>query len=110
MNPCTRPNASLSTFAIGATQLVVHESLEITSWRCGSYSPSLTPTVGILARRGQQYLARAPLQVQGRLVAGAELAGGLDHDVNSQPRDQGLPAQGRPPLALRCGGCDRLTS
>ena len=30
MNPCSMPKASSSTFAIGATQLVVHEAFEIT--------------------------------------------------------------------------------
>ena len=92
----------MSTFAIGATQLVVHEALEITSWRCGSYSPSLTPTTTVRSASlpgADSSTLRAPLQVQGRLVAGAELAGGLDHDVNSQPApvDVGRIAAGQHP-------------
>src|SRR4051794_3105197 len=30
MRPCSRPNVSLSTFAIGARQLVVHDAFEMT--------------------------------------------------------------------------------
>ena len=30
MRPCSRPKVSLSTFAIGARQLVVHDAFEIT--------------------------------------------------------------------------------
>jgi hypothetical protein len=33
MKPRTRPNSSLRIFAIGATQLVVQDAQEITSWR-----------------------------------------------------------------------------
>src|SRR5882762_1099095 len=43
MKPIWMPNASSSTFAIGATQLVVHEALEITWWVAGSYAWSFTP-------------------------------------------------------------------
>jgi hypothetical protein len=41
--------------------------------------------VGALSGRGQQHLARAPFQVQRRLVTGAELASGLDHNVGPSP-------------------------
>jgi hypothetical protein len=36
MKPCSIPNASSSTFAIGATQFVVHEAFEITLCWAGS--------------------------------------------------------------------------
>ena len=36
MKPCSMPNASSITFAIGATQFVVHEAFEITWWLAGS--------------------------------------------------------------------------
>jgi len=36
MNPWVIPNASSSTLAMGATQLVVHEAFEITWWVAGS--------------------------------------------------------------------------
>ncbi len=36
MKPCSMPNASSSTLAIGATQFVVHEAFEITWWFAGS--------------------------------------------------------------------------
>src|SRR5215217_358452 len=32
IRPCSRPKESLSTFAIGARQLVVHDALEMTVW------------------------------------------------------------------------------
>ena len=43
MKPCSMPNASSRTFAIGATQLVVHEALEMTLCAAGSYMSSFTP-------------------------------------------------------------------
>ena len=38
------PKPSCRTLTIGATQLVVHEALEITWCRAGSYVSSLTPS------------------------------------------------------------------
>ena len=43
MKPCSMPNRSLSTFAKGARQFVVHDALEITVCCAGSYAASLTP-------------------------------------------------------------------
>src|SRR5512132_2392829 len=43
MEAISRPNASSSTLAIGATQLVVHDAFEITLCWEGSYASSFTP-------------------------------------------------------------------
>src|SRR6516165_6464551 len=44
MNPRTIPKLSCSTLAIGATQFVVHDALEMMSCRAGSYASSFTPS------------------------------------------------------------------
>src|SRR5207237_5316508 len=41
------PNASSSTFAVVARQLVVHEAFEMMRWRAGSYVCSLTPSTRV---------------------------------------------------------------
>src|SRR6188472_4756410 len=43
------PNSSLSTLAIGARQLVVHDALEMTWWLAGSYSSWLTPITMVMS-------------------------------------------------------------
>ena len=47
MKPCSMPNASSRTFAIGATQFVVHEALEMTLCAAGSYMSSFTPSTTV---------------------------------------------------------------
>ncbi len=47
MSPDTIPKASSSTLIIGTKQLVVHEALEMMTWRAGSNSSSLTPTTNV---------------------------------------------------------------
>ena len=47
MNACSMPNASSSTFAIGATQFVVHDAFEITLCCAGSYVSSFTPSTTV---------------------------------------------------------------
>ena len=73
MNPCSMPNASSSTFAIGATQLVVHEALEMTLCVAGSYRSSLTPRTIVrsspLAGRADHDLLRAGGDVLVRVLA-----------------------------------------
>ena len=49
MKPCSIPNASCSTFAIGATQFVVHDAFEMMLCCSGSYSPSLTPSTSVMS-------------------------------------------------------------
>jgi len=53
--------------------------------------------VGLLARRGDQHLARTALEVGGGVLAGAEFPGGLDHDADSEavPVDPGRVAGGK---------------
>src|SRR6266540_4229853 len=43
MKPRSMPKASSSTLAIGTTELVVQDALEMMSWLAGSYLESLTP-------------------------------------------------------------------
>src|ERR1700689_578610 len=43
------PKLSSSTLAIGATQLVVHEALEMIAWAAGSYASSLTPITIVMS-------------------------------------------------------------
>ena len=43
------PKFSSSTFAIGATQLVVQEALEMMLWFAGSYLSSLTPITIVMS-------------------------------------------------------------
>ena len=47
--------------------------------------------LGALGRRGEDHLARAGLEVLRGVGAGAEAAGGLDHDVDAEvgPRQVG---------------------
>lgn len=45
--PWSMPNASCSTFAIGATQFVVHDAAETISCRIGSYLSALTPGTSV---------------------------------------------------------------
>ena len=47
MKAISRPKASSSTFAIGATQLVVHDAFEITLCWEGSYRSSFTPSTTV---------------------------------------------------------------
>jgi hypothetical protein len=47
MKPRSIPNASSSTFAIGATQLVVHDAFEMIACCSGSYWSSLTPRTSV---------------------------------------------------------------
>jgi hypothetical protein len=53
--------------------------------------------VGALARGGDQHLARAALEVEGRVVAGTEPPGGLDDNVRAEltPVDPGRVAAGQ---------------
>ena len=64
MTPWRMPNASSSTLTTGARQFVVHEALEMMSWRSGSYAasklmPSATVTSGSLAG-AEMITLRAP--------------------------------------------------
>jgi hypothetical protein len=73
---------------IGATQLVVQDALEIVvplRVVVAVVDPEHDRQVDAFARRRDQDLPGAALQVQRRAVPGAELAGGLDHDVGAEP-------------------------
>src|SRR4051812_43674188 len=47
--PLTMPKFSSSTFAIGATQFVVHEALEMMWWFAASYASWLTPMTMVMS-------------------------------------------------------------
>src|SRR5690625_3431956 len=49
MSPRLMPKASLRTLAIGATQLVVQEALEMMSCVAGSYLSSFTPRTMVMS-------------------------------------------------------------
>ena len=49
MNPRSIPNESSSTFAIGATQFVVHEAFEMIECFSASYASSLTPSTSVMS-------------------------------------------------------------
>ena len=89
------PNRSLSTFAIGARQLVVHDAFEITVCCAGSNTVVVDAEadhrVGVAARRGDDHALRAAGEVAGGLLACGEEAGRLDDDVDAvvAPRDLG---------------------
>ncbi len=95
MRPCSSPNESLSTFAIGARQLVVHDAFEITVC-CRGVEHVVVDAhadggVGVAARRRDDDATDAAAEVAGRLLAGGEEPGRLDHDVDVvvAPRDLG---------------------
>src|SRR5581483_961149 len=49
MKPRSTPKASSSTFAIGATQFVVHDAFEMIECRSGSYASSFTPSTSVMS-------------------------------------------------------------
>src|SRR5579862_78333 len=49
MKPCSMPKASSSTFAMGATQFVVHDALETIECFSASYWSSLTPSTSVMS-------------------------------------------------------------
>ncbi len=49
IRPLSMPKFSSSTLAIGATQLVVQEALEMIAWFAGSYLSSLTPITMVMS-------------------------------------------------------------
>jgi hypothetical protein len=49
IRPLTMPKFSSRTLAIGATQLVVQEALEMTWWFAASYLSSLTPITIVMS-------------------------------------------------------------
>ena len=89
------PNVSFSTLAIGARQFVVHDAFEITVCAAASKTSSFTPMqiIASASPLGAEMTTRfaPPLEVAGRLLAGGEEAGRLDHDVDAvvAPRDLG---------------------
>ncbi len=95
MRPCSRPKVSLSTFAIGARQLVVHDAFEMTVCVDGVVDLVVDAHadggVGVAARRGDDDPVHAAAEVAGRLLPRGEETGGLDHDVDAvgAPRDLG---------------------
>ena len=88
------PTASCSTLATGARQLVVQDALEMTSWRVGvvglvevdAEDDGDVARARALGRRRDDHLASARLEVPRGLVARAEAAGRLDHDVDAERR------------------------
>src|SRR5215831_6676611 len=88
IRPLTMPKLSASTLAIGATQLVVHEALEITSWCCGSYLSSLTPITIVMSSplAGAEMITfRAPA-VRCAAAASREVNRPVDSITTSMPR------------------------
>ena len=103
MKPCSIPNESCSTFASGATQLVVHEALETTWCARGSYASSLTPSTrvmsGSVAGAEITTFLRAGVQVLLGAVAVGEETGRLEHHVDAEvaPRQHRRVALGQHP-------------
>ena len=93
MKPCSMPNASSSTFAIGATQLVVHEAFEITLCAAGSYRSSFTPRTTVrsspLAGALMTTFCAPASRCLSRLLPVGEQPRRLDHDVGAEllPRE-----------------------
>ena len=88
MKPRSIPKLSSSTFAIGATQFVVHDALEMIECCSGSYASSLTPSTRVtsgsvagaemitfFAPASRCFCAAAPV---------GEEAGRLDHHVDAE--------------------------
>src|SRR5580693_1321577 len=75
IRPLTMPKFSSSTLAIGATQLVVQEALEMISCAAGSYLSSLTPITIVMSSSlagAEMMTFFAPGQV-GRVSLGQDL-------------------------------------
>ena len=93
MRPCSMPNASCSTLAIGARQFVVHDAFEMTVCCVGSNTSSFTPMqiIASASPDGAEMIDAlgAALQVRGGLLPRREETGRLDHDVDAvvAPRD-----------------------
>ena len=101
MKPCSIPNASCSTFAIGARQFVVHEAFEMIGCCSGSYVVVVDAEherdVGVGRGRRDDDLLRAGVEVLLRAVAVGEEAGRLEHDVDAEV----APGQRAPGRARR---------
>ena len=115
MKPCSIPNASCSTFAIGATQFVVQEAFEM-MWCCCRVVLVVVDAeherdVRLLGRRRDQHLLRARVEVLLRAVALGEVARRLDHDVDAEvaPRQGRRVALGEH-LELRAAGLDHAVA
>src|SRR6516225_9196966 len=98
IRPLTMPKLSASTLAIGATQFVVHEALEITSCCAGSYLSSLTPITIVMSSplAGAEMITfRAPA-VRCPAAASREVNLPVDSITTSTPRSpQGRAAGSR---------------
>ena len=111
MKPCSIVNASCSTFAIGATQFVVHEAFEMMWCESLSYCVVVDAEhdrdVGIGRGRRDDDLLRAGVEVLLRAVALGEEAGRLEHDVDAEvaPRERAGIALGEH-LQLLAAGAD----
>ena len=95
MNPFSIVNASLSTFASGPRQFVVHEAFEMMLCGLGVVLVVVHTEherdVGIGRGRGDDDLLRAGVEVLLRTRAVGEEAGRLEHDVDAEvaPRHRG---------------------
>ena len=111
MNPCSIPNVSCRTFAIGATQFVVQEALEMI-W-CASLSYVVVVDadddrhVGIGRGRGDDDLRRSGIEVELRLSRLVKKP--VDSSTTSTPSSpqEGLRVALGEHLELLAGGGDR---
>ena len=115
MKPCSIPNESCSTFAIGATQFVVHDAFETMWCADGSYASSLTPRTSVMSGSvaGAEittFFAPAVEMLLCPFAVGEE-PGRLEHDVDAQlaPWKRGRVALGQH-LDVDVAGADRAVT
>jgi len=89
------PNESLSTFASGASEFVVQEPLEKTSWLSGSSLSSFTPrtNVGTSPLDGAEMMTFLAPPLRWAAAATASVKRPVDSMTTSAPTSpQGMPA------------------
>src|ERR1700761_432332 len=82
------PKLSISTLAIGATQLVVQEALEMIEWAAGSYLASLTPITMVMSSSlaGAEMITFLAPPARWALAAGPVTKRPVDSITMSTPR------------------------
>src|SRR6202042_3946895 len=98
MNPLTIPKLSCSTLAMGATQFVVHDALEMMLCAAGSYAASFTPITIVMSSpvAGAETITFLAPAARCALAASALVNRPVDSITTSTPRSpQGSAAGSR---------------
>src|SRR6266511_2935453 len=105
MKPRSMPKASSSTLAIGTTELVVQDALEMMSWLAGSYLESLTPITMVTSSPlagAEMITLRAPA-LRCRAALSRSVKRPVDSITMSTPRSPQLSCDGSRSAEARIG-------